>query len=600
MNIIFASSLLPLLLLVVAIVVGGTLSSAEFTAPETDFSFVSDVEVTWRGRSSIARMFVDEMTRECRLVTPNLTTILVSRGAAEAQVQMCDEGAFSAKNKKIADLDEESRVLVRVCGVLSWPGKSEWAEKTWTPKQITRVPVQTNKDTKCSLSSQEKEAAPCDCTCEYAFDDDNWVGESRKALRAVIIQGCPASCGLQEAYVNVMSYWRTSIPPSMLVESCQVPTMGFGNPRDRWGSLLRQSGFPELPSEFSALFKVSLVEYGVNIEFHETFSAPLRAARTTVFTAKETLAADIATAETFLTHGTAGVTFRVQHKVVGASTSTLEAMDSYSCEQMVYKSDIFASSVEALLMVPAPFPPVALGNYTVRGVRCELWSMRVSEDLQIDWYFPSPEHVTAATGNSEHERPSGIAGRDKVLPRRIVLRGQGRSPFFTNHPFVPASITLPNGDTDYCDRIPFFYNPHCLSNAESGILSKNQYEHVIDIAELPSAAARNLTVFASPSVCIGAGLVHGTVCDGVAPGAVIALSLVCMLAGVAIARCMCSGARAANDEEHKLRMAEFNASSSSPSGASAAAESVARGGRFAESAAGIERPTPIPLPTTRA
>lgn len=516
-----------------ALAVGSGIVSAQFTAPTTDFSFVSDVEVTWRGRSSVARMFVDTQTRECRLVMPNMTSILVARGASDVQVQTCSGGALSARITALSRLDEESRVLARICGVLSWPSASGWANTDWTRKQITRVPVYTNIDSKCSLATHDKDTS-CDCTCEYAFDENDWVGESRQALRAVTVSGCPASCGFADAYVSVMSYWRTSIPPAMLAGSCQeAAPETFVHPRDQWGSLLASVGFPELPTEFSALFKVSLVEYGVNVEFHETFSAPLRAARASVFTARETSGGDIATAETYLTHGTAGVTFRVQHDVTSGSMSTLAGQGAYACQQMVYTTDIFASSVETLLMVPALFPPVRLGNFTVRGIDCELWGQTVSEDLRIEWYFPAASAVTAATGNG--------ASVDKVLPRRIVLRGRGRSPFFTNHPFVPNSVVLPNGDTDYCDRVPFFYNPHCLSNAESGITLASQFEHIVDIAELPSSAARNFSVYRPPDICIGARVVRSTTCSGVEPAVVVVLALICLGIGAAMARCMCPG-----------------------------------------------------------
>jgi len=318
-----------------------------------------------------------------------------------------------------------------------------------------------------------------------------------------------------------------------------VITYNFGAPTD----------FPSLPQRFAANFKVSLLEYGVSIEYMTIYNAFARAARTTVFNVDTVDGSmEFARGETYLTQGLSQITYRIEHDTIHGDASS-DYTYSDSCERMVYNDDIFASSVHRLLMVPAAAPPVFAGRYTVRGVPCDLWTQAVDVNLKVDWYFP----LTANTSVVGDSKSNNNVNNNERLPRRIVLRGTGRSPFFVHHPFIPQTVKLGVQDTTYCDRKPFFFDPHCTGDE---LPSNLNYQHVIDIAELPAFLSQNTSrLFTPPPACSGA-TTYSTSCNsnGVNGAIVFLLGLVCLGLGVLSARSFCPGnveAKKEDDDEFR-------------------------------------------------
>lgn len=529
-NFLFAFSLLS--------IISMSISNAQTpTYAPIDFKFVADVEVAWSNRTATARVFGDPTTDgfPCVIVTANRTEIAMPQNYNLARVTVCGQKAV---NLPFAQLDPEFQMLARVCGVMKWP-------VTWTQplrsQQLAGVPVWTG-EAQC----QPTPVAACTCTCRYAFDPQEWVGEARQALRAEEVTNCAGRC-FPSAFVTVLSMVRVKMAPEMIIGECDTANQGPAsqsyNPNGvSWNTNNNQNSdgteivynfgastsFPALPQDFAAHFKVTLLEYGVNIEFTQIFSSLLRASRTTVLNVNEVQNMEFATSDTYLTHGTSQLVYRIEHNTMRAGVGSDYSV-SDKCEKMLFTEDIFASSVHRLLLVPSAAPPVFVGRYTVRGVACSLWSQAVSSTLKVDWYFPTS---AAAAGSSSQGQ----------LPRRVVLRGVGRSPFFAHHPFVPTNVALPADDATYCDRSPFFFDPHCSGDE---IAKTTNYQHVIDIAELPRFIAQNRSAFATPSSCIGAGVTvvgsSATNSVGVNPAIVFFLGLVCVIVGVGSARMWCPG-----------------------------------------------------------
>merc|ERR1719359_1013305 len=121
----------------------------------------------------------------CVILTSNRTEIAMAMNLASdlARVTVCGQ---AARNIPYSQLDSEFQVLARVCSVMKWP-------ETWptplTKQQLAGVPVYTGEST-CYPTPSET----CACTCRYAFDDPEWVGEARQALRAEEITSCPSTC----------------------------------------------------------------------------------------------------------------------------------------------------------------------------------------------------------------------------------------------------------------------------------------------------------------------------------------------------------------------------------------------------------------------
>ena len=511
-----------------------------------NYKFVADIEATYTDpsnsnliKSSSARIFGDPTMGDawtCVILTSNRTEIAMAMNLASdlARVTVCGQ---AARNIPYSQLDSEFQVLARVCSVMKWP--ETWSSPL-TKQQLAGVPVYTGEST-CYPTPSET----CACTCRYAFDDPEWVGEARQALRAEEITSCPSTCNFPtNTFVSVMSMMKVSMAPELIIGNCDNANEGgVSSSSVSWNTNNNQNSdgtsitynfgaptdFPALPQTFAANFKVTLLEYGVNIEFMTIYNAFAKAARTTVFSVDEVDGSiEFASGETYLTLGLSEMTYRIQHETIhGDANSDYSYSDN--CEKMVFSEDIFASSVHRLLMVPSTAPPVFVGRYTVRGMPCDLWSQAVAANLKVDWYFPLAT-TTRIAGNSEQT--------SERLPRRIVLRGTGRSPFFANHPFIPQTMQPGVEDTTYCDRKPFFYDPHCSGDEVSDSLS---YQHVIDIAELPTFLSQNTTLlFTPPSVCSGASVVSTTCTQNGVNGAIVfLLAMVCLGIGVLSGRNFC-------------------------------------------------------------
>src|SRR3989338_2317896 len=116
-----------------------------------------------------------------------------------------------------------------------------------------------------------------------------------------------------------MSMRKTTRPPEVVIGDCDVANQGAAvAPSTSWNSNNNQNSdgttitynfgaptdFPNLPQNFAANFKVTLIEYGVSFSFTQVFSSILRAARTTVFSVSKLGPTEFASAETYLTQGT--------------------------------------------------------------------------------------------------------------------------------------------------------------------------------------------------------------------------------------------------------------------------------------------------------
>jgi hypothetical protein len=580
-------SLLPVLLLIIISAIVVVVTAQTPTYAPLNYKFVADIEVAYDSapnspvkKTTNARIFGDPTTSgyPCVIVTQNRTRIAMPQISDLARVEICGQPAV---NMQFAQLDPEFQLLARICNVIKWPDAGfNSPTDTVTPlvaKQLAGVPVYSGTARCYPKPLQET----CYCTCSWAFDDANWVGEARQALRAQEISQCTGQC-FPEAFVTVMSMMAVKMTPEMIVGSCDTLSTSSlnGNSANNYNhqntdgttfsyEYAVPTNFPQLPNEFAANFKVTLLEYGVSLEFSQAFSAPLRASRTSVFNVMDSIGGEFASGETYLTHGTSQMSFRMVHSTVhasGADNRPSSYSDIDSCDKILFDETIFASSVHRLLMVPSTAPPVFVGRYTVRGIVCDLWTQAVGATTRVDWYFPTNTSMP-------------ISPDDARLPRRMVLRGIGRSPFFANHPFVPYTTNLKVDDTDYCDRKPFFYDPHC-----SGLgidVNAMQYQHIIDIAELPRTIAMNNSIYLPPAKCTDGAVLQGC-SDGVNGVIVFFLSLVCIVVGVYSGRTCCAPKKTINGVDEEMEAAEKNAASrnnAQSSGASRAAASSVLPGR---------------------
>ncbi len=552
-----------------------------------NFKFVADIEVAWNPnpsssnstamRTSSARVFGDPTTEgfPCVLVTANRTQIALPQNFDLARVTVCGQPAVKMR---FSQLDPEFQMLARVCGTMKYP--TTWATPL-VQQQLAGVPVYAG-----SAPCQPTPDTFCQCTCRYAFDPPQWVGQAQSSLRAQEITDCPSKC-FPDAFITILSMMKIKMTPEMVIGNCDdaLPPdyVVYRTAADRvgWNINNNQNSdgtsityifgapteFPTLPQTFNANFRVTLIEYGVSIEFNQLFNSYAQAARTTVFNVAGTGPQEYATNDVYITQGTPQMVYRVQENTIGGDNYADYRYES-TCERMLFSEDAFASSVQRLLLVPSTAPPVFVGRYTVRGVPTNLWSQTVSATLKVEWYFPLAE--TTSYNNADPfaaETPWYKYGDGTLLPRRIVLRGAGRSPFFAHHPFIPTTANIKSVDAAYCERMPFFLDPHCAGDQ---VPASANYQHVIEIAELPRYIAENTSLYVAPRVCSSATILTSTVDTGVNPALVFFLALLTFLVGIGCARMWCPGVEkkeGVDDNENVPHPAAISTSTAPPGAA---------------------------------
>jgi hypothetical protein len=279
---------------------------------------------------------------------------------------------------------------------------------------------------------------------------------------------------------SVVSQFRCG-PTRVSATAVVEPTALAPTPEAQWF---------EVPSEFTAAMRISMIESNRAFTVYETFSASAATGRTSVVTGQDRDGR--MQVQTYMAMGAMNTTFVVESTGTGLTDAmpmdpasgalrigNLVTATQSTCTRAVFDAQtaVVAGSVMSLLLMgnTTGTAPQLKGNFTVNGVVTQLWEQvrTTPQPLRVSWYVPFGE----------------------ALPRRIVLRGVGSSPLFAHHAFVQSSTWLSSVAARMCTA--FFGGDDEMCDPD-GVNA--DYQHVIDLVSVvPTASATDLAL---PDVCL--------------------------------------------------------------------------------------------------
>lgn len=352
--------------------------------------------------------------------------------------------------------------------------------------------------------------------------------------------------------INFASYLQTSLPDSSIYEAftavggCNVTDNALNsiavNGTTTAAPLAGYKPIPNLPPQFSAVIQTTMLEKAISFAAYESFSGTLGLARYTLVlpTPNDVLGSRRVTS--VVVNNAFQLTFQVSTDVSVSqpgsmwdpissdgtqTTRRFFATSASSCTKNVFNERVVGDVSDLLLLTKANGPRY-LGKASVRGISADVWEATM-DTYRATWYF-SERGTWTVSGLGG----SNATGASPPPPLRIVIEGNGRSPFFVHHPFfqrgdIPQTkmtlacegAALPPGDT-HCDK------------------GDNTFTHVHDIlAFVPSVDDKEYTIPTSCQIDNGAQVnSYPTAANcpaGMTTASVFIVCLLCMLvSGVAV------------------------------------------------------------------
>lgn len=210
--------------------------------------------------------------------------------------------------------------------------------------------------------------------------------------------------------------------------------------------------------------------------------------------------------------GQSQLTYFHESKAVLSGTEVIdEAVQNYfwpntdSCDRALIGYDLFSNSAESFLMVSALVPPMFVGNRSVRGIPCGVWSAPV-DGARVSWYFASDPSSFSGAYNTADSEEEDEANRYSRLVR-ITVEGFGdAAPFFVHHPFFAQGYAFPKQDRRVAcfELTPDFFPEGCSHMPDEVFFFNYDVTSFVpyvpyDNTETPFACAHTLTGAAFPS-----------------------------------------------------------------------------------------------------